>query len=1035
MIAEARDYGTQILRQEDWEKYWYVGYKAPKELALTKLSSRTIFILCYGVDPVLRFFAGAMTRILHTTGTKEDILWKACNPEYRVNFLKCLKEFPDDWARAFHAYESERHKSGGSLSTSNVDKESSDIGKTPFQIISSVMIGSQTFTCDSILALITPETFIFILPIEGAVWWHFKYIEVPTRYITHPTRRVTEEVKAHKHALIISSDPAGYFMINGKKNRLSGSIIYITSDHELTELYETCKMAFNQGQVARRPSSTFVTLDTAAEVAMKSSQYHEESSQVSQQCQRTTSQSLHSKKISISPGNRQEDLETGSKLVRDISTNKNPPSTMKHGIITADEAGRTSQLGSTAGKTTETPNGSDVQFQVTTQPAHDPNTPKHKFQNEGPVTGVNVRPNSEPKTAAAGDGTSPIVAKPTPCETQETGSDRTNKEVPPKDTSRKCSTRGRHSSNREGRTTLPDTQESLVFHAARRSNRNVYKRNSKAAVDWEEDLRPTPKRDEGEPENEIQKDVEVTSVSSPSPGNTSIFAKPSRTLQKRRNYQAASSTKTNQTRKKRVARKGGNKMPSLPLQTTDATGDNSNIKATKSDEGGKESLKTNNNANKENSNEAENHLDIASPNRPDNTACTIEERVNSSPENDKGDFSGALHERRGQGSNCSKALKRFHIVDPPPFYKSQNDEIESARTQTTAGAKSDSYHSELEKTDLASSNEKRSLVHDSMGDKKASKFHNAGHIPGHEALHQPETESIPSEAKECSQEEKKDTKAAKFTSGSSGIKPNGKHLAPLFKDYQSKVLDSEMETNLSSLHTPTHEEQTLTPRKSIVDENGSPRLVPRQPNKDVDFDRKRTFLRSEGATCLEDTSSQSGHSGDADGEYTDKSMSYASSISAPLKKRRAYLPDSPSRDNSSPISVSGDELKDIDFSNIKRRVPAIGIPERCATGHERTVGAVITPFSISGSPHRNNSTFEARCDRRVPKTSIPRPYPSIGSVRLEQELLQLDGDRETRNGGTILQGSLETVQKATQDMLLGISKVSSATSIDIIETY
>lgn len=982
---------------------------------------------------MLRFFAGAMTRILHTTGTKEDILWTTYNPEYRVKFLKCSKEFPDDWARAFHAYESERHI--GSLSTSNVDKESSDLRKTSLQVIGSVMIGSQTFACDSILALITPETFIFILPIEGAAWWHFKYIEVPTRYITHPTRRVTEEAKTHKHILIIGSDPAGYFMINGKKNRLSGSTIYITSDHELTELYDIHKMAFNQGQVARRPSLTFLTLDTAAEVAIKSSQYHEELSQVSQQCQRTTNQSLHNKQTLDSPRSRQEDLETGSQLVRDISpTNKNPPSTMEHGIITADESGRTYQLGSTAEKTTEILNGSDVQSQVTTQPDHGPDTHKQKFQNAGPVTGVNVRSNSEPKTTAAGDGTSPIIAKPTPCETQEIGSDRTNNEVPPKDKSRKCSTRGRPSSNREGSSTLPDTQESLIFHAARRSNRNVYKRNSKAAVDWEEDLRPTPTRDEEEPENEIQKDVEVTSVSSPSPGDTSIFAKPLRTLQKRRKYQAASSTKTNQTRKKRVVQRGGNKMLSLPLQTTDATGDNSNIKATKNDEGGKASVKTNNNSNKENSNEAENHLDIASPSKPENTACTIEESVNSYPENDKGDPSGALHERHGQCENLPTALETLNIVDPPPFYKLQNDEIESAWIQTTAGAKSDSHHSELEQTDLASRNKNRSLVHDSMGEKHVSKIHNAGHIPGHQALHRSETENIPNEAKECSQEEKKDTQTAKFTSGCSGSKPNGKHLAPLFKDYQSKVLDSEMEINLSSLHTTTHEEQTLTPRKRIVDENGSPRIVPRQSNKGVDCGKKRTFSRSEGATYFEDASSQSGHSGDADGDYTDKSMSYTSSISAPLKKRQAYLPDSLSRDRSSPISVSGDELKEIDFPNVKHHVPAIRIPKRCATGSERTARAVITPFSISGSPHRNDSTFRERCGRRVPETSIPRPSPSIGSVRLEPELLPLDGDCETSNVGTILQGSLETVQKATQNMLLDTSKVSSATSIDIIET-
>lgn len=979
-------------------------------------------------------------------GTNEDILWKNCNPEYRVKFLKCLKEFPDDWVRAFHVYETESHRRRSSLATSDGGAKSIGIKGISCHVVSSVTIGPQTFACDSILASTTSESFVFIFPIEGAAWRHVHFIEVPTQYITQHTRHITEEANKHKDVLIIGTDPAGYFVINGKEHRLSGPTVYVTSDQGLAELYDThkerAKTVFKQGQVGRRLSSAFVTLDTAAEVARKSSWYHRESSQISRQQRHRTrsSQSLHDEQSLEALRNRQENVDTFSLLGQETSpVDENPFSTMEDITASADAPGRTHQLESAAEGTTEIQNSLDVQFQDTARPNHDSGMPKQKFQNGSPMPSANVQSDPAPTTAAAGGVTSPIITNPMPCENQEGKSNRMKEQETQKGRRRERSTRSRPS-NRKGRAMQPDTQESLIFHGLRRSNRNVYKRNPKAAVDWEEDLRPTPTRDREEAENQVQEDDEVTSVSSPSPGDTSIFAKPSGIAQKKRKFQAESSKKNKQARAKRAAHMGGNNILSLPLQATNVKCGSSDIKTTTENDERQARHKANNKGKEGNCNEGENQLDLTShSNKPDNTVCAVAQRVYPSPGNNKDNSSTrALQEQCGQSTNESTAsnIIRHGSLGLKPFSKLQNDEIERIPAQTMAEAKKSSFHySELEQNQSASSSRDRSLAQDFVDEKEAKEPYITDHIPGHQTMHR---------SGKCSQEEEskaKGTMITEVTKGSLGNKPHEKHLAPLSTDHRPKALASETETDPDSLHTSIHEGQTyvdlaMTPvRKHIIDENGSPRLVSRPSDKNNAFCKKRELPRSERATYLfEDASSQSGYNASSDEDLTDKNMSYTSSISAREKKKRVYLPGSLSRVCSPSSSVTDvDKLKDIDSPSIKRRVPATVRPKRWARRSEQTVDTVITPFNISGSPHREYSTFEARCGRRIPKTktSTSQPSPSISSIRLEQELQQLGGDRTASDRGAELKGSLETVQKATHDMLLNTSKVSLVTSIKV----
>ncbi|KAB8224975.1 hypothetical protein BDV33DRAFT_232694 [Aspergillus novoparasiticus] len=71
--------------------------------------------------------------------------------------------------------------------------------------------------------------------------------------------------------------------------------------------------------------------------------------------------------------------------------------------------------------------------------------------------------------------------------------------------------------NNKNNPQLSNTQESLIFHS-RRAYRRVYAAHRKAAVDWDEDLRPSG-------ESELSKGDELTPVSSPTSGKRSAFYK------------------------------------------------------------------------------------------------------------------------------------------------------------------------------------------------------------------------------------------------------------------------------------------------------------------------------------------------------------------------------------------------------------------------------------------------------------------------------------------------------------------------------
>ncbi|KAL5365406.1 hypothetical protein BJX96DRAFT_169072 [Aspergillus floccosus] len=90
-----------------------------------------------------------------------------------------------------------------------------------------------------------------------------------------------------------------------------------------------------------------------------------------------------------------------------------------------------------------------------------------------------------------------------------------------------------------------NTQESLMFHR-RKSGQKVYTSHSKAAIDWDERLRLNSDSNDGTAEKEA-----ITSISSPFPGDGSIFDTKAITAKRKRELVGKSSSKR---RRKKISR-------------------------------------------------------------------------------------------------------------------------------------------------------------------------------------------------------------------------------------------------------------------------------------------------------------------------------------------------------------------------------------------------------------------------------------------------------------------------------------------------
>lgn len=1063
-------------------------------------SPRISSILFHEADIVLRFFAFAIIRVLHTTGTNDDPIWMNCEPVYRTVYLKCLQEFPGDFIQSFHLYiaELEYYESRSTRSKSKKDGRSVHKKASSCHLIQSIAFGSQIHAENTILASSSPKNLTFILPAKGEVPGHFQYIEIPVHHILQLTQYT-------EGTLGLSLDTIGPIMMDGKERLLHESTAYMTADSDLQDLCTAIRgngQKIRKGQIIRRTSATVVTLDTGEEVARKSIQHREKLSHALDHQSDLSEVELHDFNDQKQPEPavyEQNEPHVGPKLAQKASSlNESLLLTSQIAAIPTNTPSKASGLQSPEGEPILEQRNENIQVpgDDLSSPVSYKGTPKDTIYNEHQEPNV-LTSQLESTMRSADDGTGPRTTGLVTQNPQRRISRKRNGRMSSQKGPERCSTRRKVSTNRNDRLNLPDTQESLLFPRSRRSNKKVYTSNSKAAVDWEEDLRPT--EDDEEPETNIPRDIEVTSVSSPVPGDTSIFHKSFTTKPKRKARVTPSSIKgKKRTQRRKAVTNKRKKTDRLLLQTKTSNSSNT-IHETAIGHEAKDAKNTEN----ENTyvpteakntsslvlagdasaitptpyqfplkcspvNALEGDCEIATVKDGEQESTPRSNRngsqmmTNSTPQKqylgskvqDSSDKATARSKRisestapadeQGSSMSCASAQgsqapdmrsNKRQYPESANSLRPQHDELglnsESAKDRTT-GIKAQSMmtrsgfqQSELEQGSPVYKSGKRTVTQDCMGEGQNQKASTAvaSMLDKKNIDHSANATTVKLGQEERSENDSFSRETSAAMKGCPEI-PAGKRPTSPSMSPQSRSSASGRASELSTIHIsgqgrPIYSNflSSTSPKKSIVDDNGSPRLVSRRFHDNIPLawrgSRRLRFERD--LHPLGEASSQSGYHGDSDDvDFITPSLSDTSSISKRSWSRSASASNS-----------DANEIEETSYPNKRRCIPVTDKLRRAKGSSEQPIKAMITPFSLTASPQKAKPALDTEYNRgmKAPHPEL-KPSPSIASVFLEQELAQLSKRIEGSQSQASWQASLEAIQKALHDMLLNTSEVS-----------
>jgi len=973
---------------------------------------------------------------------------------------------------------------------SSRNERSGTIKQSSCHLIGSVAIGSQTYSGPAILALSTSDSVIFIFPDSD-------YIEIPVQYISEPVHHVPKRRRGPSDAASLEFEATGGVLLNGRQ-LLSKASISIVSDKDLSGLRDVLtdarSKAQKQGRATRRVSSTMVALDTAEEVATKSSQCRDSSSQCFNHEVGSSANKDHgSRGESIAEASNvgSHELRAMSDLTREASKPESSQMAIED-VETLAAALSENEIPTNQEHGDKSP-GKKISFAYDAR-----DSPKEHVTS--PIAEANPAEHiTEPETADAASKRS-----------QPKRSGVPNRRGTQKKQPLRRSPRGRALSNRKDRRAIPNTQESLLFPRMGRPSKKIYTSRSKRAVDWEEDLRPT--EDDEEAARVVQNNSQLTSVSSPSPGDTSIFSKRPNSAQKKRKARAAPSlAKGKRSAKKKVAsvnRRG--RTPRLPLQTKEPNVENGNEGTSTGDEAEKTTNDTNgstgagNNAGSRPHNHEDKEDTFGLAAKPDNISFAVrmdqlpsgvqgsrspleDTCVKRSAQADATNGAGQGREEAGAGnlhmdSNEQPSTDRVMVSQTSPqqtefwinqdsrfspvhdekalmegslpeqglelpneyeiqqsesdklqgigdfqaLFLSQEDEIgrlsvsirdraHDTPAETVTDGNRDDAQSEPEERLLARSR-KRAATQSTTEENPNKKSQTTFATSGDERLHQLEDAVEPDR-----------TSRQSNIDSSSSASIVERSTFPL-SDLQSRSVLEQMGGKLSEqTTTPEGPSRMILPassqKKSIVDENGSPRLVPRHASKNhhSQATRVRRLRLEQWRHSLEDA--RSGYHGDSDDDSLDSSASVSTSSSSSPEINVGSFKGS-RLDFRSATILTGDANEARHFSSRGLCLPDDNTRGQLAKNLDQHVESMITPYSVSGIPtHRAESVDTAS-----------RGLSSATTIQIPQGPMQLGIQVEEGPCKANWQASLEAMQKTTHELLLYTSEVRQKIHTNILET-
>ncbi|GLA94922.1 hypothetical protein AtubIFM61612_005049 [Aspergillus tubingensis] len=381
-------------------------------------------------------------------GVSDEVLWPPDNSTDRGRFFDTMPSYEDDPLQHFQILFDTVVLSDAAMPSKSIDLSTTSQLRRCF-LLYAIGIDTTLLIEGIVLAMIGDGCLTFMSYRQDTARMCLEYVDVYTQSICLPVRSVTDKTKTYR--LILDLSQHILIVKSGKRLCFGGQTLSILSDEDPCDLRmaieEFCRndrTSVDTDSVFRRSSSMVMELDTGDEVARKSS--------------------------GIPPNNiqGQEGPCTGF-----VSIQKPQQVLEKHSEVPEEGNTNNENLAHVLSK-----RNSSQDYQR----AH--------YAGEPPM------PTSNPSLTR-------VPEKPI------------GRFAPKPDTERRRRT-GRLRSGNRGKNHLSNTQESMVIYT-RHPKQKVYTASSKAAVDWDEDLRPS--------DNEARqplKDADITSISSPMPGETSL---------------------------------------------------------------------------------------------------------------------------------------------------------------------------------------------------------------------------------------------------------------------------------------------------------------------------------------------------------------------------------------------------------------------------------------------------------------------------------------------------------------------------------
>ncbi|RAL02440.1 uncharacterized protein BO80DRAFT_378903 [Aspergillus ibericus CBS 121593] len=473
--------------------------------------SGLLSILLYHADASLKAFAAVVFHALYDSGVSKEILWPADGTKDRGTFFRHLVIYEDSPLQLFYTFINEVDSSSATKGQPAKSLRRNLKPRGCF-LVQSIEINGSPLLRGIVLTIADEYDLVFMNHRASTSRVCLEYVDVRARDICQPVRTEIDDNKAYR--LTWGLSPSKLIFKNGRRQDINGRELSIVSSDDSNELQKTIGMLKrdNRGSsridpILRRSSSLMMELDTGEEVTRKSFDF----SYTDSQTQAGPSESSPTKQktgniMDKAPGSIREELP--------MSEN---PEHLKEGEFSH----------SSALQDHEQVHHVCNSFMLT------PNMPQAgllKDLHGHPLGHIEERGNTK-ETELKGGIDIAIDA----CSGNKLHGKQSSKRprqpngrfAPREQTDRPQTTKNQLTLNK-AKLQLSNTQESMIIYA-RHSKRTVYTANSKAAVDWDEDLRPSDEEDNSE-----QNETEVTSISSPLAGGTCIFTKSFNALGKTR---------------------------------------------------------------------------------------------------------------------------------------------------------------------------------------------------------------------------------------------------------------------------------------------------------------------------------------------------------------------------------------------------------------------------------------------------------------------------------------------------------------------